>query len=90
MSRIMTGKLRIDPRPVLLSEMVEAAVETIAPAAEARGVTLTSRVDADEPIQADLDRLQQVIWNLLSNAVKFTPSGGEVRIEAARAGEKEI
>jgi len=83
MSRIMTGKLRIEPRPVLLSEIVSTAMETVRPAAEARGVALVSEIEGcEEPIQADVDRLQQVIWNLLSNAVKFTPAGGQVRVRA--------
>ena len=83
MSRIMSGKLRIEPRPVMIGNVVSAALESVQPAAEARGVTLLSKVQhCEEPIHADMDRLQQIIWNLLSNAVKFTPSGGQVRIEA--------
>jgi PAS domain S-box-containing protein len=91
MSRIMTGKLRIDPQPVLLGDVVSTALETVQPAAEARGVALTSHTEnCEEPIQADVARLQQVIWNLLSNAVKFTPAGGQVRIEAICAGDDAV
>jgi PAS domain S-box-containing protein len=87
MSRIMSGKLRIEPRPVLLGQVVAAAIDTVAPAAEARGVSLISQIeDCEEPIQADADRLQQIIWNLLSNAVKFTPAGGQVCVRAECAG----
>jgi PAS domain S-box-containing protein len=83
MSRIMSGKLRIEPRPMLLTDVVHAAVETVTPAAEARGVALITFADqCEEPIQADTERLQQIIWNLLSNGVKFTPAGGQVQIQA--------
>jgi PAS domain S-box-containing protein len=91
MSRIMTGKLRIEPQPVLLADVIHSAVETVTPAAEARGVALISFAEQDEePIQADAERLQQIIWNLLSNGVKFTPAGGQVRIEATRTPTEAI
>lgn len=80
-SRIITGKLRLDVRSVELIVVVEAAIETIRPAAEAKAIQLRSVLDpAAGPISGDADRLQQVVWNLLSNAVKFTHKGGWVQI----------
>ncbi len=92
MSRIMSGKLHVDAQPVLLPQIIRAAIETVTPAAEARGVTLLSQVpECEEPIHADPNRLQQIIWNLLSNAVKFTPAGGQAVIRAeCRADEAKI
>lgn len=92
MSRIRSGKLRIEPQPVLLREVVRAAIETVTPAAEARGVALVAEIDgSQETIEADAERLEQIIWNLLSNAVKFTPAGGQVLIQAFTAdGEATI
>ena len=84
-SRIITGKLRLDVRPVELPLVVETAVESVRPAAEARGVRLQAILDPRAgPVSGDPDRLQQVIWNLLSNAVKFTPKGGRVQVRLAR------
>ncbi|MDP3214161.1 MAG: ATP-binding protein [Deltaproteobacteria bacterium] len=85
MSAIVNGKLRLDVRPVDLAEVLGAALETVRPAAEARGVRLHALLDPRcGPVSGDPDRLQQVLWNLLSNAVKFTPRGGQVRAELAR------
>ncbi len=84
-SRIITGKIRMDVRSVDLATVVNAAVETVRPAAAAKEVSL--RVDVDESlgsITADEARLQQIVWNLLSNAVKFTPKGGNVALGVAR------
>ena len=84
-SRIVAGKLQIAPRPTLLDPLVEAAVHSLIPAAEAKRITVETHLDANVgAIAVDPDRLQQVIWNLLSNAIKFTPSGGEVRVGLAR------
>ncbi len=81
-SRIIAGKLHIETRPVELSRVVLAALDVVRPAAEARGVRLSSDL-APHPLSlpGDPHRLQQVFWNLLSNAVKFTPAGGEVRVK---------
>jgi len=80
-SRIITGKLRINVGPVQLAPVVEAAIDAVRPAAEAKGVHLEPELDGRAPLVAgDPDRLQQVIWNLLSNAVRFTPRGGRVRV----------
>jgi PAS domain S-box-containing protein len=86
-SRIMSGKLRLDLRPLDPLRPVQAAVETIRPVAEAKDIHLECALDPDaEPILADPDRLQQLVWNLLSNAVKFTPSGGWVEVCLERTG----
>jgi PAS domain S-box-containing protein len=86
-SRIITGKLRLEMRPVELRALVQDAVESVRPAAEAKGVYLSTLLapDAGE-VTADPNRLQQVMWNLLSNAVKFTPAGGRVEVELRRDG----
>lgn len=87
-SRITTGKLKLDIRPLDLVNVVNTAIDSIKPTAEARGVTIVRRFDAPAlPTGGDPDRLQQVVWNLLSNAVKFTPSGGTVTIGLRRAAD---
>ncbi len=80
-SRITSGKLRLNVRPVDLADMLRNAIATVQPAADAKGVALELHVDnAVGRATGDPDRLQQVVWNLLSNAVKFTPRGGHVRV----------
>ena len=82
MARIITGKLRIQLEPVALRPVVEAAIEALRPAADAKRITLVLTVRThDAEVRADQDRLQQVFWNLLSNAVKFTPDGGTVTVQ---------
>jgi signal transduction histidine kinase/DNA-binding response OmpR family regulator len=84
-ARIVSGKLRLSTGPMVVRSVVEASVDTVRSAAQAKGVALEMRVDDDAgTIVADEDRIQQVLWNLLSNAVKFTPRGGLVRVEAKR------
>jgi signal transduction histidine kinase len=84
-SRIITGKMRIDPRPVQPSAIVSAAIDAVRPAAEAKGITLSAELDRFAgPVNADPDRLQQIAWNLLTNAIKFTPRGGRVDVRVAR------
>jgi signal transduction histidine kinase/ActR/RegA family two-component response regulator len=86
-SRITSGKLRLELKPVDLVLLVNTAVDSIRPTAEARGVAVDRRLESYAmPTIGDPDRLQQVIWNLLSNAVKFTPSGGVVTVQLARNG----
>jgi signal transduction histidine kinase/ActR/RegA family two-component response regulator len=86
-ARIGSGKVVLDLRRVRLTAVVQSAVDSIRPAADAKGVRLLLALD-DESVDliADEDRLHQVVWNLLSNAVKFTSGGGEVRVAAARQG----
>ena len=86
-SRITTGKLRLELRAIDLAAIVNAAVESIRPVAETRQLEVkTSGLDQRLPTLGDPDRLQQVVWNVLSNAVKFTPAGGRVSIDVSRAG----
>ncbi len=86
-SRIITGKLRLDVRPIELISIIEAAIETVSPAAEARAIQVSRDFDKEANLIAgDPERLQQVVWNLLSNAVKFTPQSGHVEILLERVG----
>ncbi len=84
-SRIITGKLRIDVRQVDPNSFVEAAVEAVRPAAEAKGVRVQKIMDTGVvTVSGDPVRLQQVVWNLLSNAIKFTPKNGRVQVRLER------
>lgn len=86
-SRVITGKLRIDPRPVDIRHSLDAALESIGPAAKAKSIEIKIHYQASEAIvSGDADRLQQVFWNLLSNAVKFTPARGRIVITVQRHG----
>ena len=90
-SRIITGKLRLEPRAVELRPFVQDSVETIRPAAEAKGIYLSTLLAPDAgTVSADPDRLQQVLWNLFSNSVKFTPRGGRVEVELRREGAQAV
>ncbi|MCK6589824.1 MAG: response regulator [Polyangiaceae bacterium] len=90
-SRIVSGKLRIDARPVELAPVVEAAVDTARRAANAKKLRLEVDIDAGgAPLIGDPHRLQQMVWNLLSNAIKFTPSGGTVRVRLERSPAKAV
>jgi PAS domain S-box-containing protein len=82
-SRIVTGKLRLQVQDCDLSDVVRRAVDVVAPAAAARTVALLPGPLECAVLRGDPDRLQQVVWNLLSNAVKFTPAGGSVHIDVA-------
>jgi PAS domain S-box-containing protein len=84
-SRIITGKLRMDVQPADPNTFIDAAVEAVRPAAEAKGVRVQKIIDSGPiAIPGDPVRLQQVVWNLLSNAIKFTPRGGRVQIQSQR------
>jgi PAS domain S-box-containing protein len=85
-SRIISGKLRLEVRAVDLLKVVEAAVDVVRPTADARGVRLEVNLCRDAMVAGDPDRLQQVIWNLLSNGIKFTPRGGVVKVRQAVHG----
>jgi signal transduction histidine kinase len=88
-SRIITGKLRLDVRPVDLFRVLEGALGVVGPAAQAKDIKVETWTDeAVGAIQGDPHRLQQVFWNLLSNAVKFTPPGGHVAVRLVRCGEQ--
>ncbi|HTL43342.1 MAG TPA: ATP-binding protein [Vicinamibacterales bacterium] len=87
-SRIITGKLRLESKRVTVRSVVEGALESVRHAAEARRITITSRVDPDDlSLVCDPGRMQQVTWNLLTNAIKFTPEGGQVDVTAMREGD---
>jgi signal transduction histidine kinase/CheY-like chemotaxis protein len=84
-SRIIRGKLRLNVRPAELVPVIEAAVDSVRPAAEAKGIRLQVVLDPRAgPVSGDPDRLQQIVWNLLTNAVKFTPKEGRVQVVLAR------
>ena len=85
-SRIVTGRLRLNLRPIDLAPVLDAAIETLQPSAAAKGVELSCTLGRAGGILGDPDRLQQVIWNLLSNAIKFTPAGGRVSVTVERVG----
>jgi CheY-like chemotaxis protein len=84
-SRIISGKIRLDVQPVDLPLVVQNAVETVRLAADAKGVRLVTIVDPRAaPVSGDPERIQQILWNLLSNAVKFTGRGGRVQVRLER------
>lgn len=84
-SRIISGKLRLDVRAIDLLYIVNAAIDSIRPAADAKSIRLQTMLDpAAGPISGDADRLQQIVWNLLTNAVKFTPKGGKIQVKVQR------
>jgi CheY-like chemotaxis protein len=81
MARINSGQMRLDMQPVRPEAFIEAAWETVRPAAEAKAIQLRKLFDPKAPlILGDPNRLQQVVWNVLANAIKFTPSGGKVYV----------
>jgi len=84
-SRIVTGKLQLDSRPVELPAIIQAAIAAVQLAADEKQVRLRQVLDRSTgPVSGDPHRLQQIVWNLLSNAIKFTPAGGEVEISLKR------
>ena len=85
MSRIISGKVRLDVQRLDLAMALEAAIDTMRPAADAKGIRLQAVLDpVARPVSGDPNRLQQVFWNLLSNAIKFTPKGGRVQVVLER------
>jgi signal transduction histidine kinase len=92
MSRIMSGKLPIRRELIKLADVIAAAEETVRPAVQSSGVTLTLELPARPVLRVlgDPDRLRQVFWNLLSNAVKFTPAGGSVRLAVSRQADQAV
>ena len=85
LSRVMSGKLRLDMQQIAVLDIVRAAVQSAEPAAQAKDIQLQAMLDTSPTtINADGGRLQQVVWNLLSNAIKFTPKGGKVQVVLQR------
>jgi PAS domain S-box-containing protein len=81
MSRIISGKLRLDIQRITPINFVEAAIDSVRPAVDAKGIRLEAMLDPlAGPVAADPNRLQQIVWNLLSNAIKFTPKGGKIQV----------
>jgi two-component system CheB/CheR fusion protein len=84
-SRVITGKLALDVRPLDLTQVIDAAIDVVRPAAEAKAIDIQTRWDTGATlVLGDPGRLQQVLWNLLSNAVKFTPNEGRVDVRLER------
>lgn len=84
-SRIITGKLRLEVRPTELAPIIESVLDSLRPTADARSIHLQTEIDSSfNPISGDPDRLQQIIWNLITNALKFTPKGGHVQVRLER------
>jgi signal transduction histidine kinase/CheY-like chemotaxis protein len=84
MSRIISGKVRLEVQSTDPANIIDAAIESVGPAAEAREVRIQKRIGRSSPVLGDPNRLQQILWNLLSNAVKFTPKGGSVTVSLDR------
>jgi PAS domain S-box-containing protein len=86
-SRIINGQLHLNVRSVQPGPMIEAGVEAVRPAADAKGIEIQIGIDRQAgPIAGDSDRLQQIVWNLVSNAIKFTPNGGVVQVSLESVG----
>lgn len=85
MSRVIAGKLRINPSQLDVADLVEMAMEGVRPAADAKRISISMDIDRAQAVtRADGDRLQQAVWNLLTNAVKFTPKEGQIRVQLRR------
>ncbi|HMG33317.1 MAG TPA: response regulator [Blastocatellia bacterium] len=90
-SRIITGKLRLEARQFELAPVIEAAIDALRLATDAKGINLSVGIEPDVGIiLGDTSRIQQVVWNLLSNAIKFTPNGGSVEVRLERVGPEAI
>jgi signal transduction histidine kinase/ActR/RegA family two-component response regulator len=88
-SRITSGKLRLDVEPLDLATTINSALEVLTPAIEAKGLKLRTTIDREPGmVSGDPARLHQVIWNLVNNAIKFTPRGGEINVILKRVGSQ--
>ncbi|HSV15472.1 MAG TPA: PAS domain S-box protein, partial [Tepidisphaeraceae bacterium] len=84
-SRIISGKIRLDVKPIALVPVIDAAMAAVRPAAEAKEIRLHSILDPSaSPVLGDAGRLQQIVWNIVANAIKFTPRGGRVDVQLSR------
>jgi len=88
-SRIVTGRLKIDPRPIAsLAQIIKTVVDSFRPAALAKNLAVETALESDPTVvNGDAERLQQVVWNLLSNAIRYTPPGGSIQLKYQRRGE---
>lgn len=87
MSSIISGKVRLDMQQLDATALVEAAVESVNPTVQAKGIILQKNIDRHiGPVSGDSNRLQQIFWNLLSNAIKFTPKGGRIEVVVEQIG----
>jgi CheY-like chemotaxis protein len=84
-SRIVSGKLRLEVKAVNLCEVIRAALDSARPAMDAKQLEIHAALDPELWLMGDATRLQQVVWNLLTNATKFTPTAGSIRIDLKRA-----
>jgi len=90
-SRMMSGKIRLNRRALNVSHAAAEALASIRPQAEEKGLRLEEAIEHEAGcVQADPERLQQILWNLLSNAVKFTPAGGQIRFAVERQGQNAV
>jgi protein-histidine pros-kinase len=90
LSRVITGKLKIEPQPVDLLDVVQAGIDVVRPSAEGKGLTIVLEPELTSYLTlGDEDRLRQAVWNLLANAVKFTPAGGTITVRLER-GERHM
>jgi signal transduction histidine kinase/CheY-like chemotaxis protein len=90
-SRIITGKIRLHVSPIEIAPAIEAAIDSLRPTADARGVELQTVLDTESNVVlGDTSRLQQVVWNLLSNAIKFSPEGGRVQVTLERMNSHHV
>jgi PAS domain S-box-containing protein len=84
-SRIISGKMRLDVQSVEMAPVIQATIDSVRPAADAKSIRLNATLDPRAgPVSGDPTRLQQIVWNLLSNAIKFTPKGGQVQVRLER------
>ena len=91
LSRVTAGQFEISRAPTLLNAVVQSSLESLGPMASAKGVELAAELDpAMDPIDADAQRLQQIVWNLLSNALKFTPAGGRIAARTTSTADAAI
>lgn len=88
MSRILSGKLRIDVAAVDVGEVADAVVAMVEPTIQAKSITLKKEIESGATINGDSSRINQIVWNLLSNAVKFTPKNGEISVSIKRIGSQ--
>ena len=87
-SRIVTGKLQLDVRPVAIQQILNAAIESVHHTATAKTIEISTRATEDSAVvEGDSQRRQQVLLNLLSNAIKFTPGGGSIDVEIENRGD---